>query len=92
MLRIFFEIVLPLVLPTALYLLWIRIADRRRRGGAGWARLPWLWLAGGGALLLGLVLFVVTLGFGTSQRGVYVPPRWVNGRVVPGHIAPDQIP
>jgi hypothetical protein len=53
-----------------------------------WRALPWLWLAGAGAVLLAVVLFVVTVHFGTSEPGVYVPPRYEGGRVVPGHIEP----
>jgi len=95
MLRVFFTIVLPLVLPTALYLLWMRLASWSPRGASQaaapgenlrWAALPWLWLAATGVLLLALVLVVVTVHFGTSTPGVYVPPRWENGRIVPGHI------
>ncbi|MGC2414518.1 MAG: DUF6111 family protein [Stellaceae bacterium] len=97
MLRVFFTIVLPLVLPTALYLVWLRVAHWPRAGSSEgspvdesvrWAALPWVWLAAAGAALLALVLFVVTVHFGTSQPGTYVPPRWENGRVVPGHIEP----
>ena len=90
MLRVIFTIVLPLLLPTAVYLAWLRIVHRSRRDGTvRWAALPWLWLAGAGALLLALVLFVVTVHFGISQPGVYVPPRWEDGRIVPGHIEPQ---
>ena len=89
MLRVFFTIVLPLILPTALYLCWVWIAQApRHAGGVGWAALPWVWLAGAGGLLAALVLFAVMVGFGTSQPGVYVPPRWENGKIIPGHIEP----
>jgi hypothetical protein len=97
MLRVFFTIVLPLVLPTALYLLWLRLAHwlpGRPPEGAQldeavhWAALPWVWLAAAGAVLLALMLFVVTVHFGTAEPGTYVPPRWENGRIVPGHIEP----
>jgi len=101
MLRVFFTIVLPLVLPTALYLLWMRLAhwlpwgapwgspEGSQPGEAvRWAALPWVWLAAAGALLLTLMLFVVTVHFGTAEPGTYVPPRWENGRIVPGHIDP----
>jgi hypothetical protein len=37
---------------------------------------------------LAVVLFVVAVGFGTSQQGVYVAPRWQNGHIIPGHIEP----
>jgi hypothetical protein len=97
MLRVFFTIVVPLLLPTALYLAWLRVARWSPRGASHElpqgetlrsAVLPWLWLAAAGVLLLALVLFVVTVHYGTSQPGTYVPPRWENGRIVPGHIEP----
>jgi hypothetical protein len=95
MLRVVFTIVLPLILPTAIYLLWVRLAhpspsrspqEGEPEASVRWAALPWLWLAGTGVVLLALVLLVVTVHFGTSMPGVYVPPRWENGRIVPGHI------
>jgi len=104
MLRVFLTIVLPLVLPTALYLVWLRVAHWLPGGSpqgsppaqsqpgewVQWAALPWVWLAAAGALLLALMLFVVTVHFGTAQPGTYVPPRWENGRIVPGHIEPTR--
>jgi hypothetical protein len=51
-----------------------------------WTAMPWLWLAGAGAVLLAVVLFVVTVRFGSPQEGVYVPPRWEDGQIIPGHI------
>jgi hypothetical protein len=93
MFRVFFEILLPLVLPTAIYLTWMWFAGPLPQGDAvRWGALPWVWLAGAGALLLAVMLFVVTVGFGTPQQGVYVPPRWVGGRIVPGHIEPRRAP
>jgi hypothetical protein len=104
MLRVFLTIVLPLVAPTALYLAWIRVARYSPWGSpwgsqpgsqpgeaVRWAALPWLWLAGTGALLLAIVLYVVTVHFGTPQPGIYVPPRWEDGRIVPGHIEPGHV-
>ncbi len=90
MLRIVLTIVLPLLLPTALYLLWLRAARWSELGGTlSGAVLPWIWLAGAGVVLLALVLFVVTVHFGTPRgQGVYVPPRWQNGVIVPAHIDP----
>ena len=93
MLRVLLTIVLPLVLPTALYLLWVRTTQWEQGGGAmRWRALPWLWLAGAGVVLLAVVLFVVTVHFGTSEQGVYVPPRYEGGHVVPGHIDPQTKP
>jgi hypothetical protein len=101
MLRVFFTIVLPLLLPTALYLFWLRVAHWSPWGSepgsqpsepVRWAALPWVWLAGAGALLLAVVLFVVTVHFGTSEPGIYVPPRWEDGRIIPGHVEPGRSP
>jgi Family of unknown function (DUF6111) len=87
--RILLTIVLPLLLPTALYLLWvITLRPARESGTTLWMALPWLWLAGAGVALLAVVMLVVTVHFGTPQEGVYVPPRWENGRMIPGHIEP----
>jgi hypothetical protein len=80
--REFLTIVLPLALPTVLYLIWLRLSS----GGFAWRLVPLLWAAGAGAALLALVLFTVTVHFGTSARGTYVAPQWRNGRIVPGHI------
>ena len=101
MLRVFFTIVMPLVLPTALYLVWVRVAHWSPGGSPQEspqgetlrsAALPWVWLAAAGVLLLALVLFVVTVHYGTSTPGTYVPPRWEDGRIVPGHIEPARNP
>jgi hypothetical protein len=89
MLRVFLTIVLPLVLPTALYLLWVGTIGSVHEGGAmRWSAMPWVWLIGAGAVLLAIVLFVVTVHYGSPQEGVYVPPRWQGDRIVPGHIEP----
>lgn len=97
MLRVSLTIVLPLALPTVLYLLWLRLArwaqqDAPPGASEGWATLPWLWLAAAGAVLLAAVLFVVTVNFGNSTPGLYVPPHLENGRVIPGHIEPASRP
>ncbi len=80
---------LPLVLPTVLYLAWLWAVRRSQSSGAiSWRALPWVWLGVTGVALTALVLFVVTVHFGTSVQGVYVPPHAENGRIVPGHIEP----
>ena len=93
MFRVLLTIVLPLVLPTALYLAWVRTTHPEKDGGPmHWRALPWLWLAGAGTVLLLLVLFVVNVHFGNPEPGVYVPPRWENGHIVPGHLEPGAKP
>jgi uncharacterized protein DUF6111 len=89
MLREFLTLVVPLLLPTILYLLWLRAVRWSEAGGAiAWHKLPWVWLVLTGVALTALVLFVVTVGFGTATPGIYVAPRFENGRIVPGHIEP----
>ncbi len=89
MLRVFLTIVLPLLVPTAIYLLWITVVGGMHEGDAvSWTSLPWVWLAGAGVALLAIVLFVVTVHFGSPQEGVYVPPRWEGGQIIPGHVEP----
>jgi uncharacterized protein DUF6111 len=80
---------LPLVLPTVLYLVWLQAMRWSQNGGSvSWRALPWVWLGATGVALTALVLFVVTVHFGTSVQGVYVPPHAENGKIVPGHIEP----
>lgn len=83
MIRIIFQIVVPLVLPTVLYMLWARFARQQtledlRRG-------PWLWLIGAG-----VVLVAISAGFWIALEeqppgADYVPPRFEDGKLVPGH-------
>jgi hypothetical protein len=86
--RVLLTIVLPLLLPTALYLVWVTTLRGPRNGTAAWTTWPWIWLAVAGMALLAIVLLVVTVHFGAQQEGVYVPPRWQNDHIVPGHIEP----
>jgi hypothetical protein len=90
MLREILTLVVPLLLPTVLYLVWLYAMrwSEAAGGAAPWRKLPWVWLAVTGVVLTALVLFVVTVGFGTAERGVYVPPHVEDGRIVPGHIKP----
>ena len=88
MLREILTIVVPLILPTLVYVVWMWAVRPERMAMAARPGLPWLWLAGAGAALLAIVLVVVTVGFGSSQSGVYVPPRYEGGRIVPPHIEP----
>ena len=89
MLRVLLTIALPLLLPTVLYLVWISFLGSSPEGAAwSWTAVPWVWLVGAGAVLLAVVLLVVTVHFGSPQEGVYVPPRWKDDQIIPGHIEP----
>ena len=89
MMRVLLTIVLPLLLPTLLYVLWLVTMRRAALAGpAPWRALPWVWLVGAGLALSMLLLFVIGVRIGTPE-GTYVPPRYIDGRVVPGHIVPN---
>jgi cytochrome c biogenesis protein CcdA len=92
--RILLEVVLPIVLPTLIYLGYIRV-ERRRAAAAGnpnlvpwWVSTPWLVLAGAGVFAAALVLSIVVLRSGDPIHGVYVPAHLENGRLIPGHVEP----
>jgi hypothetical protein len=93
MFRVLLTVVLPLLLPTAIYVAWIafmsRVSSRERvRLGA----LPVVWLALAGVVLLAAVLITVNVQFGEPTSGRYVPPRYEDGRVLPPHVEPLQSP
>jgi hypothetical protein len=86
-------LIVPLLLPTLIYLIWLQATRWSEASGAvAWHKLPWVWLALSGVALTAVVLVVVTVGFGTTTAGVYVAPHIENGRIVPGHIAPARQP
>lgn len=93
--RVVFEILLPLVLPSVLYFMWAA-AERRRQEklGAGetlaWADAPWVWLAAIGALLATSVAVALALIGGEPITGQYVPPQYIDGTIVPGHVEPPR--
>jgi hypothetical protein len=88
--RVLLQYVLPLLLPTIIWLLWWLMLGRHRAAADGVVtRLehgPWFWLILGGLALLGLSLIYTAMTHGFDPQGKYVPPHWENGRVVPGRI------
>jgi hypothetical protein len=93
MLRVLLTIVLPLLLPTAVYMAWIAFtSSSAEHEKVRISALPLVWLAFAGVILLALVLVTVTVHFGEPVSGRYIPPRYENGRVVPPHLEPLQTP
>jgi hypothetical protein len=88
MIRVLFEYLLPLILPTALYALWI--ARQRRQASAagtpvpGWQDGPWFWLALGGIGLCAAVFVTSALVEGYRPGAQYTPAQIENGKIVPG--------
>lgn len=95
--RFFLTYVVPLVLPTALYFAWAQWrAKKFRQAGidVGPVPVPWVVLAGLGVALLAIVLGTMALTGGSAIDGDYVPPRFQDGKIVPGHVdapAPDAV-
>jgi hypothetical protein len=87
--RIFLTIVLPFLLPTIVYVLWL-LAMRRIElaGAAPWRTLPWPWLVAAGLMLMVGLLYFISIHVGGSAQGTYVPPRYIDGEIVPGHVVP----
>ena len=85
--RAFLAIVLPLALPTALYVLYMTLV-RRRPGAAGAVEqpmeMPWSWL-----IIAGGILVIVTLSalylFEDAGRGKYHPAEIIDGKIKPGY-------
>ena len=88
--RILLQYLLPLVLPTVVWLIWWVTVGRHRSVAGGAARElekgPWFWLILAGVGLLGLSLVYTALTSGYDPKGKYVPPHWEDGRIVPGRI------
>ena len=82
------SIVVPLLLPAALYILYLYFAGRRARAAgqapALWKELPWTWLGIAG-VALAIVSFTAYALFGGAERGSrYDPARLIDGRIEPG--------
>ena len=83
MIRIIIQIVVPLLLPTVFYILWARYSQKHtleelRRG-------PWLWLIGAGVVLVAISAGVWIALEEQPPGATYVPPRFEDGKLVPGH-------
>ena len=85
--RQFLEIALPLILPTVLYLLYVRVAKRQAPSSPGqpswWRELPWLWLLAAGVALVAVCLVGLALFSGAPPGSAYRPARLIDGKIVP---------
>ena len=89
MTRVLLTIVAPLLLPTALYLLWAASLSRAGMASTAseWRALPWAWLLTAG-VILAIIALVAVVEMGGVKEGRYVPPHVENGMIVPGHVTP----
>ena len=89
MTRIVLQYLLPILLPTLVFLAWVYLTrgheeaahetiTRIREG-------PWFWLILGGIALMALGLAYMAFQ-GAAPGGVYHAPRFEDGRVIPGYV------
>ncbi|MTJ80989.1 MAG: hypothetical protein F8N37_08230 [Telmatospirillum sp.] len=88
--RILIEYILPIFLPTALWLLWLIFAQSRARRlgqtGPGWQSVPISWLLAAGVVLT----LVITIG--GAMRGGYATGSYQPAHVdEQGHLVPGGI-
>jgi hypothetical protein len=94
MLRQLLMVVLPLMLPTLIYMAYMMV-ERRKAAASGstsvpwWVGAPWTWLVTGGVLLAAIVLFTLALTGGFDKSGTYHPAHLIDGRIVGGETTPS---
>ena len=82
MLRILISRALLIALPFVIYFVWRRLA---LMSGRPMGATPWAWLAGAGAVLVGLSLMATVAFEGDNRRQTYVPAEaHPGGGVTPG--------
>lgn len=90
MTRIVLQYVLPLLLPTLVFVGWIALTRKPGQSPNDMlVRLqdgPWFWLVVCGFALMLAGLAVLGLGQGSDPGGTYHPPQYEGGRVVPGYV------
>jgi hypothetical protein len=88
--RVIIQYVLPLLLPTLIFIGWLALTRKpdetraetmaRLQGG------PWYWLVVAGFTLMAAGLIYLGLSHDDPPESVYVPPRVEDGRIIPGHM------
>ncbi|MEL0107377.1 MAG: hypothetical protein VW802_10565 [Rhodospirillaceae bacterium] len=85
MLRVFLQFVLPMIFPTALWLVWVWFEKKRSNDPEKVGRdTPWVWLIPIGFALS--IISLITWGVvqGDKSGKTYTAPRLENGKIVPG--------
>ncbi|NQU56760.1 MAG: hypothetical protein HQ513_05960 [Rhodospirillales bacterium] len=94
MIRVFLLYILPIVLPSVIYFVWLTYIHKADEGGPDKALIvrqgPWfrLILAGLALMIVGLTVAAVTGGM--SPNGTYQAPYAKDGKIVPGQMIPKQ--
>ncbi len=91
MIRLFFTYVLPLLLPTLVYVAWVGVARRKHKGKGGddvdlpgLRRGPLFWcLLAGFMMMSGGLISLALMSGDPPDSGQYQSPRLEDGKVVP---------
>jgi len=75
---------IPLLLPFAVYGLYLVALKRAERHG--WSDTPWAWLFASGLVLMILCFVIVGLNTGAPKDKQYVPPHLQDGKIVPSQV------
>ncbi len=88
--RVIIQYVLPLLLPTLIFVGWLVLTRKpgetraeimaRLQGG------PWYWLVVAGFTLMAAGLIYLGVSLDDPPESVYVPPSVEDGRIIPGHM------
>ena len=82
---------LPIILPFAIYGVWLTYARYRARlaghdGMPEWRDAPWTWLMVSAAGLVALGFAALAFVGGSPTDLKYVPPQYIDGVIVPSHM------
>jgi hypothetical protein len=81
------QIVIPLLLPTVAYFLYLAVARRGAAAGNSPPPVPWVWLGVAGAVLLVVSLSAFALMGGAPPGSHYEPAKLIDGKIEPGHFS-----
>ena len=92
MTRILLQYVLPLLLPTLIFVAWLMLTRKQGDNREDlWVRFlegPWLWLGVTGFTLMAAGLVYLGLSQGHPPGGTYQAPRYEDGRIIPSQTKP----
>jgi len=90
MIRVVLVNLLLLLLPTIIYFAYVYLRRQRVPNEDIVADAPIFWLLAGGVVLMLVALVILGQWETGDLAGNYVPPRFEDGQVVPGHFERNQ--
>ena len=88
--RLLLNYLLPIVLPFAVYGIWLAFTRYKARtsghdGMPEWRDTPWTWLMVAGAVLVAAGFASLAFIGGSPIDQKYIPPKYIDGVIVPSH-------